>query len=191
MKLYHFARFLCRVYMKLFYRLEYIGMENVPAEGAVICCANHTSLLDPLMVGCIKRRQFAFMAKEELFHIPLIGRLFYKLNAFPVKRNSGDLGAIKKAMSILKDGQALVLFPEGTRSKDGKLQQGKDGVSLLAKKSGAVIVPCATTGKPRLFKKSKVIYGKPIDLTPYAETKDLKPLTDCVMTEIGKLMEVL
>ncbi len=191
MKLYHFARWFCRIYMKLFYGLEYVGIENVPQEGAIICCANHTSLLDPLMVGCIKKRQFAFMAKEELFHIPLLGKIFYKLNAFPVKRNSGDLGAIKKAMALLKEGHALVLFPEGTRSKDGKLQEAKDGVSLLAKKTGAAIVPCATTGKPRLFHKSKVIYGKPIDVTPYADTKDLKPLTDCVMSEIRKLMEAL
>ncbi len=191
MKLYHFARLICRIYMKLFYRLEYLNVENIPEEGAIICCSNHTSLLDPLMVGCIKKRNFAFMAKEELFHIPLLGNIFYKLNAFPVKRNSGDLGAIKRAMAILKEGQALVLFPEGTRSKDGKLQEAKDGVALLAKKTGATIVPCATTGKPRLFHKSKVIYGKPIDVTPYLEMKELKPLTDCVMTEIRKLMEVL
>ena len=188
MSFYHFARQVCRIYLKIFFRIEYLNEENVPAKGAVICCCNHNSNLDPVMVGCIKQRDFSFMAKEELFEVPLFGRLIRSLHAFPVKRNSGDLGAIKKAMTFLQEGHALVLFPEGRRSKDGKLQEGKDGVSLLAKKTGATVIPCATNGKPKLFRKTKIIYGKPIDMEKYADTKDLKPLTKCVMEEIGKLM---
>ena len=127
----------------------------------------------------------------ELFEVPLFGGLIRKLHAFPVKRNSGDLGAIKKAMAILGEGHALVLFPEGRRSKDGKLQEGKDGVSLLAKKTGATIIPCATNGKPKIFRKTKIIYGKPIDMSQFTDPKDLKTVTTCVMGEIQKLMEAL
>lgn len=191
MSFYRFARVVCQIYLKIFFRVTYLQSENVPSEGAVICCCNHTSDLDPVIVGCIKTREFSFMAKEELFHIPILGRIIRKLNAFPVKRNSGDIGAIKKAMEILKKGHALVLFPEGRRSKDGKLLEGKDGVSLLAKKTGAAVVPCATTGKPKLFRKTKIIYGKPIDMSQFAGLKDLKPITQLVMGEIGRLMEEL
>ncbi len=181
----------CRCIVKILFRAEFINEANVPESGPVICCSNHTTVLDPVFIACNKHREFAFMAKEELFHIPLLGSLIRKLNAFPVKRNIGDLGAIRHGIEVLKKGNALVVFPEGTRSKTGKLQDGKDGAALLAKKTGAVIVPCATNGKPKLFRKTKLIYGTPMDMTKYADSKDLKAITADLMHEIAKLMEEL
>ena len=102
MSLYVVGRNICKAAMKLFYRVEHINSENIPAEGGVLFCSNHTSNLDPVMLGITNRREFSFMAKESLVKIPLLGIIIKNLGVIPVKRNSNDIIAIKKAIKTYR-----------------------------------------------------------------------------------------
>ena len=191
MKFYVFCRGLCRFFLKLFYFTDYQDEENIPLKGSFIFCSNHVSNLDPVILGTTKKRIFYYLAKEELFHLPLLGWILKKLPLIPVKRGSGDLGAVKKAIEVLQQGKALVMFPEGTRSKDGTLKEGKNGVALIAKKADCHIVPCAVSRKHRLFRKSVVRYGMPFSPEEYLKQRDLTGLTKKIMQEIQNLLEEL
>ena len=177
------------MFLKVFCTVDRIGEENIPVEGSYIFCSNHVSNFDAIMIATTKKREFYFLAKEELVKIPVIGPIIKKLNIIPIKRGTGDIGALRKSIEALKNGKALVMFPEGTRSKDGQLKEAKDGVSLIARKSMCDIVPCAVIGRLKMFGKSKIVYGKPIDMTLYKDEKDNKVITSVIMSEIKKLME--
>lgn len=109
------------------------------------------------------------MAKEELFSVPVLGKIVPHLNAFPVKRGMSDREALRKGLGILKDGKVLGLFPEGTRSKTGEMGKGLAGAGFFALRSDAHVVPCAIIGPYKAFKKLKVVYGKPIDMESIKE----------------------
>ncbi|MGH7384622.1 MAG: lysophospholipid acyltransferase family protein [Candidatus Rokuibacteriota bacterium] len=133
--------------MRLLFRLEAEGRELVPATGPVLIVSNHVSVLDPPLVGSSTPRPVFFMAKEELFRIPLVGRLIRALNARPVRRDGSDMRALKAALALLRDGRAILVFPEGTRGVEGEpLRQGKPGVGMLAVLSGAPVVPVYVSG---------------------------------------------
>src|SRR5205823_6089098 len=148
---------------KIFWRLEIKGAENIPSEGAVLIASNHLSNADPPLIGSSIKRPIHYFAKEELFHIPILGWLIAQVNAFPVKRLEHDVRAFKKAYSLLKSGEALLLFPEGTRSKTGELGKAKPGVGMLACKTQAPVIPAAIANSNRLskLKPLKVHFGKP------------------------------
>ncbi len=163
---------LYRVFRKIF-RLQFrimrwkvYGLENFPREGAAIMVSNHVSIWDPVVAACSVPRDVSFMAKEELFSNPLLDKLFRKLGAFPVKRGQGDTSAIRNSLRVLKDGQILGLFPEGTRSKTGEMQKGLPGMILLMEKSKAPIVPVRVNGTKNFITKGwgniEVLIGKPI-----------------------------
>jgi 1-acyl-sn-glycerol-3-phosphate acyltransferase len=121
--------------MRLFFRLEVVSPGLVPATGPVLLVSNHVSVLDPPFVGGAAPRPLYFMAKEELFRIPLLGRLIRALNARPVRRDGSDTRALKAALAQLEEGHALLVFPEGTRGEEGRpLREGKAGVGMLAVK---------------------------------------------------------
>jgi len=165
MTLYDFAKVLFRFQFKLMgWHIQ--GAENMPAEGPVILAINHQSIWDPLVAASSLPRQVSFMAKEELFSIPVLGTIFLKLGAFPVKRGQGDMNAIRQSLAILKEGRVLGLFPEGTRSKTGKIQKGLPGMVLLMEKSKAAVVPIKVFGTRRLLTKGwgnlGVVIGKPM-----------------------------
>jgi len=121
------------VLMRLLFRLEVVSPGLVPATGPVLIVSNHVSLLDPPLVGGAAPRPLFFMAKEELFRIPLFGRLIRGLNARPVRRDGSDTRALKAALAQLQEGHALLVFPEGTRGEEGQpLREGKPGVGMLA-----------------------------------------------------------
>jgi 1-acyl-sn-glycerol-3-phosphate acyltransferase len=157
----------------------------------VILCANHISLWDPPLLGCGIERQVCFMAKEELFRIPVVSFLITKFGAFPVKRGSGDRAAIRSTLKLLEEGKIFGIFPEGTRSKTGEIGTGMTGVGMFALKSQAQVIPVAIIGPYRLFRPVKIVYGKPIDLTDMREAKSssdtIKGTTDLIMAEIKKL----
>jgi 1-acyl-sn-glycerol-3-phosphate acyltransferase len=133
--------------MRLLFRLEVVSPGLVPASGPVLIVSNHVSLLDPPLVGASARRPLHFMAKEELFRIPLLGRLIRALNARPVRRDGSDMRALKAALVLLQEGRALLVFPEGTRGVEGEpLRDGKAGVGMLAVLSGAPVVPVYVSG---------------------------------------------
>ena len=114
---------------------------------------NHLSMLDPILVGAVIPRPICFMAKEELFRYPVLGRILRWVHAFPVRRGEPDREAIQYALRRLREGQVVGIFPEGTRSPDGRLLELQGGTALLALKSGAPILPVAITGTQRAMPK--------------------------------------
>lgn len=147
--LYEILKPLAVLLMRLLFRLEGRGAEHVPPHGPVLLVANHSSVLDPPLVGGAAPRQISFMAKAELFGIPLLGRLIRALNARPVRREGGDPGALRMALRLLEEGRALLVFPEGTRGPEGVLRPPKAGAGMLAVLSGASVVPVYIRGSGR------------------------------------------
>lgn len=158
--LYSIARFLFRLMLRLFYRWRVTGADkNIPATGPVVLAFNHTGVIDPIVMGSAANRQVFFMAKEELFKIPILGPILPKVGAFPVRRGRSDREAITKAAQILREGKALGIFVEGTRSKTGEIQPLKPGAAMLAVNTHATIVPAVIVrNKGRL----EVRFGRPI-----------------------------
>jgi 1-acyl-sn-glycerol-3-phosphate acyltransferase len=185
--LYRLGRFLFRLYFYTLLRLRVVGKENVPAEGPVVLCGNHTSLLDPPLLGTPLERKVYFMAKAELFDIPIFGTLLSKLGAFPVKRGGVSKESIRLAISLLKGGSMMGIFPEGTRSNAGGM--GKKGAASLALKSHAAVVPVAIIGNYSLFHPMTIVYGKPVDLSEFAgsSSDDLEQATDKIMLVIRRM----
>ncbi|KML46201.1 MULTISPECIES: lysophospholipid acyltransferase family protein [Cytobacillus] len=190
MNLYSFAKAAVYGVLKPIYRFEVFGKENFPKEGGVLLCSNHIDNLDPPVVGINAPRPVYFMAKEELFNVPVLGKILPDLNAFPVKRGMSDREALRKGLGILKEGNVLGLFPEGTRSKTGQLGKGLAGAGFFALRSEAHVVPCAIIGPYKAFSKLKVVYGKPIDMKELRERKaSAEETTELIMSEIRKLIE--
>ena len=185
-------RSMFRSFFAFYYRWRVIGAHNVPADGPVILCANHINNFDPPLLGCGIERQVHFMAKEELFRIPVLSFLITQFGAFPVKRGAGDRAAIRATLKILEEGKVLGIFPEGTRSKTGEVGQGMSGTAMFALKSDAQVIPVAIVGPYRLFRPVTIIYGKPIDLSHYKEGKatgeTMKEVTELIMQSIRDLI---
>ncbi|WP_409270488.1 lysophospholipid acyltransferase family protein [Neobacillus sp. SCS-31] len=190
MTFYSFARFVANTALKPIYRYEVEGLEHFPKEGGVLLCSNHINNLDPPVVGITAPRPVHFMAKEELFSVPVLKDIIKACNAFPVKRGMSDREALRKGLGVLKAGEVLGLFPEGTRSKTGELGEGLAGAGFFALRSNAHVVPCAIIGPYKAFKRLKVIYGKPIDMERLrGEKASPEAATELIMAEIRKLIE--
>jgi len=144
--LYQILKPLAVTLMRLGFRLETCGREHVPGTGPVLVVSNHVSVLDPPFIGGASPRELYFLAKEELFAVPLFGRFISALNARPVKRDGSDTRALKTALRLLAEGRALLMFPEGTRGVEGSLGEGKPGVGMLAVMSGAPVIPAYISG---------------------------------------------
>ncbi|WP_010284260.1 lysophospholipid acyltransferase family protein [Bacillus timonensis] len=190
MNLYPFARGLVGAIIKPLYRIEVIGRENIPKEGGVLICSNHIDNLDPPVVGVTSPRPIHFMAKEELFKVPGLGAILPKINAFPVKRGVSDREALRTALKVLKEGKVLGIFPEGTRSKDGKLGKGLSGIGFFALRTDCVVVPCAIIGPYKKFRKLRVVYGKPVRMDEFrTEKTSAEVVTDKIMDSIREILE--
>jgi 1-acyl-sn-glycerol-3-phosphate acyltransferase len=135
-----------RLLERLLFGFRVYGDERVPGTGGVIIASNHISYNDPPVVGSAVPRELHFLAKEELFRNPVFGALIRSYNAMPVKRASGDLGAMRKAMGLLKAGGAMIMFPEGTRSLSGRFLKPKPGMGMIAVMAGARVVPAYVAG---------------------------------------------
>jgi 1-acyl-sn-glycerol-3-phosphate acyltransferase len=164
MILYKIARGAIRVCFRTVFRWDIRGRENVPSEGAVILCCNHISNWDPLFLGSPIERQVHYMAKEELFRVPGLGWLIRQFGAFPVKRGGVSKDSIKQTLAILREGRVLGIFPEGTRNADLN-NAAKRGAATFALKTGATVIPVAIIGDYRLFRRMKIVYGSPVDLS--------------------------
>ena len=141
--------------MRLLFRVEGYGQEHVPAEGPVLIVANHSSILDPPLVGGMCPRQLTFLAKAELFRIPGFGGLIRRLGAQPLRREGADPSALRTAQRVLAEGKALLVFPEGTRGDEGDLREPKAGAALLAVQSGATVVPAYVRGSGRAWPRGR------------------------------------
>jgi 1-acyl-sn-glycerol-3-phosphate acyltransferase len=186
---YTFARSIAAGFLQSIYRFEMVGLENIPNDGGVLICSNHINNFDPPVVGIKIPRPVYYMAKEELFSIPIFGKIVRMCNAFPVKRGMSDREALRKGLNILKDGHILGLFPEGTRSKTGELGKGLAGAGFFASRSNAAVVPCAIIGPYKILHKIKVVYGKPIKMDELRKNKvSAEQVTELIMSEIQKLI---
>jgi 1-acyl-sn-glycerol-3-phosphate acyltransferase len=147
---YTLATALTRAVVFTFARWEVIGAEHVPATGAVVLAANHLHLLDPPLVAASCRRRLHPMAKRELFETPLVGWFLWAYGAFPVRRFSADAGALRAARSLLRGESAVLMFPEGTRAKDARLQAALPGAAVAALLADAPVLPVAITGTDQI-----------------------------------------
>ncbi|HWI09615.1 MAG TPA: 1-acyl-sn-glycerol-3-phosphate acyltransferase [Solirubrobacteraceae bacterium] len=144
--LYWLARAVLQPFFLVYFRMKRIGMEHIPKEGPLIIASNHRSFMDPWVIGMMLRRPVYYVAKTELFHSRLVAWLLSSLGAFPVDRGHGDRDAMDAARKILERGDAVVIFPEGTRTRPGPLGPPKRGVGRLALETGAPVVPVALIG---------------------------------------------
>jgi 1-acyl-sn-glycerol-3-phosphate acyltransferase len=170
---YQLIRALLYIFFKVFNRLEVVGSENIPLNGGAIVAANHVSYLDPPVLGVALKRRPTYIAKEGLFRIPFIGTVIVRGCCFPVKRDKPQPSVIKEAVSRLKKGGVLVLFPEGSRSTGGSFLDAKRGVALIAAMSVVPVVPTLIEGTDRALPartkllrpaKIKVVFGSPLTI---------------------------
>lgn len=186
------VKFMLRIFFGIFFRFEIVGRENIPEKGAALLCANHNGELDMFFIGCKIRRLIHWMAKAELFKNPAMSYFLNEAGAFPVKRGSGDVGAIKTAMKLLKEGHIVGMFLQGTRTR-GKAVDAKPGGALVAIKTNVPILPVAIEGKYKLFGRVRVVFGKPYMLKAEEGKKysneELTEISENIMSKIYSLVE--
>ena len=190
------VKFSARVFFKTFYNFKAEGLENIPKTGALIIAGNHLSNADPPAIGAFAGlvRDSRFMAKKELFAVPVLGWFFRRCGYISVdrKRTIGDFGALEGAIAALNQGESVVMFPEGTRSKTGKPQKPKSGIGFLVYKTGAQVLPVkvqGTFGWPWV-RKIRVKFGHPITLQqdPALEPKaQYKQFANTIMESINSI----
>ena len=183
---------------RLLFRGRTLGNERVPMQGPVVVVANHGSHLDPPLLGHALGRPVAFMAKAELFGIPLLGPLIRACGAYPVKRGASDREAIRTATARLEDGWAIGVFLDGTRQKDGRVNHPMPGAALLSARSGAPLLPVAIinshralgTGKswPRLVP-IQLRIGEPIPAPASRRKPDLESTSIELQRRINALLD--
>ena len=196
--LYRFLQIVFRLLFYTVFRTRVYGRENIPKEGAVILAANHASNIDPPLMASLIERPVSYMAKIELFENPIFGAAIRRCHAFPVKRGASDRGAIKAAVTVLKEGHMLGLFPEGTRSKTGELQKAEAGIALIASMTGAPIVPVAILNSHRIFANGgllpqlRIMYGAPISFQGDRKSKEaLDAFSAEIMAHIAQMRDAL
>ncbi len=143
--------------LKVLFSMEVQGRFNIPKEGGLLVISNHCSQMDPVIIGSMFPRRLYYMAKEELFKIPFLRSLIISLGAFPVKRETGDLRALSKIMELVSRGEAVLLFPEGSRSEDGEVKEFMHGASYVAVKTGVPVLPVAVRGSFEAMPKGQAI----------------------------------
>jgi 1-acyl-sn-glycerol-3-phosphate acyltransferase len=159
---------------KVYFRLTSDGREHIPKTGAVLLVANHCSFIDPPLIGCQVPRAVHYMTKEQLLRIPVLSWMLRHLNTIPIRREGIDRKALERAVEVLKRGQMLLIFPEGTRSQDGKIQSPRRGAGMIvAACENVAIVPVYIHGSfeamPRVARfprphKVNVSFGEPFQI---------------------------
>jgi 1-acyl-sn-glycerol-3-phosphate acyltransferase len=191
--LYWAGHTLCKLVGKLAFDFKVYGRENLIEEGAAILASNHQSYLDPPCIGMACRNDIYYLARNTLYQRPLIGPLLKRLNTVPVDRDRGDVSSIKTIIRLLRNGHRVIIFPEGTRSSDGKLQPARAGLGMIIAKTLAPVVPVRVFGSfealPRAgglkFRPVSVVVGKPMRFTE----DDLKGDRDAYQTLSNRVME--
>ncbi len=193
-KMYAFIYPLIWLFMRIFHPWRVIGAENLP-EGAAVLCGNHTTAGDPLYVVCAlgRKRQVHVMAKEEIMRWPVVGWILKKAGIFGVKRGTADVAAVKEALRVLKSDERLLIFPEGTRVREGQTSEAHTGAAMFATRTGAPLVPVYIAPKKRLFRRTTVIFGQPYH--PEFEgrkpsSNELQAIADDLMARIRALGEL-
>ena len=148
---YYVVRAICWLILKIFWRMKIIGIENLPQSGGLIIASNHVSYLDPAVLAASLNRKIYFIAKKEVFKNTFVSFIFKNLNAISVDRGNADILAFKKAINILREEKVLGIFPEGTRSSNGELQELKLGAIKIAMKTGVPILPVGIIGTHEIY----------------------------------------
>jgi 1-acyl-sn-glycerol-3-phosphate acyltransferase len=167
-----FARWWCWLFCVTFFRIRFHGLENIPSTGPFVLAVNHQSFLDPLFAGVALKRVLCFMARDTLFKNWFFGPLLLSVNAIPVRRGQADIASIRTIIARLKEGRGVCLFPEATRTSDGKIAPFKGGFTLLCRRGNAPVVPVLIDGAfecwprhkklPKPGSKITVSFGPPI-----------------------------
>ncbi len=193
MWLYGFARALVSMIYRPLFRIRVDGLEHVPREGGVILCGNHFNGNDPVIIGIVAPRRVSFMAKEEIFKIPVVGFLARSVGAFPVKRGTPDRSSLKRSLDILANGGCFGIFPEGTRNRTGRLMKAEPGTAYIALKSGVPVIPFGISGSYRFFQPVTIHFGEPVPLERFRGAKltgeALEAAGEEIMGAIGRLLE--
>jgi 1-acyl-sn-glycerol-3-phosphate acyltransferase len=175
---YAFCRFFTFWGSVLWFRVRAYDQHNVPEEGGALLVSNHQSFMDPPLVASLLRRECHFMARDTLFKNRAFSRLIRAVNAFPVKRGEADIGAIKQTLRLLKQGQIVVMFPEGTRTTDGRIGEVRPGLDAIARKARVPIVPALIDGVFQAWPRTQMLpgigdvviqYGRPITPADYSD----------------------
>jgi 1-acyl-sn-glycerol-3-phosphate acyltransferase len=178
---YGFCRTLCMCVARVFFRVRVQGAEAISMASGVLVCSNHQSFLDPVIVGMTCRRQMNFLGRETLFRNRMFSAFIRFLNAIPIQREGTGIGGLKETLKRLKRSEAVLMFPEGTRTNDGSIRDLKPGFCALVRRGKVPILPVALDGAydawprhrklPR-FSKLAVCFGEPIDLETIARLDD-------------------
>jgi len=191
---YFISRILFAAILKIFFGLEVKGKENLPGGGPFILACNHVSHIDPVVVGvACNRLRVSFVAKKELFEIPIYRHWFRSMGCIKINRETGGSGALKEALFRLKKGGVVCIFPEGTRSKDGKLQEARPGVGLLVSRAGVPVIPVYVKGTGKVLPRGatrlkragvKIDIGRVIDISAGIRMSDKRKKYASIGAEI-------
>ena len=192
MTFYDFGRFMCWTVLRGVWRLQAYGTEHVPLDGPLIVAANHVSYLDPPALGVALPRPISYMAKSELFRIPILGPILPLVNAYPVDRGKGDIAAIRRSLEVLEKAGAIGIFPEGGRVREGQ-GVAHAGVAMLAAWSGAPVLPAYIGGsaQAKRLHKIEVTFGPVLRFPKMRKTnrEELAEWRDQIMVGIRALGE--
>ncbi|RLT27167.1 MAG: 1-acyl-sn-glycerol-3-phosphate acyltransferase [Chloroflexi bacterium] len=182
-------------------RWEIVGAERVPASGPIVLIANHLNLLDPPLVAASTPRRVHPMAKRELFETPLVGWWLWPYGAFPVRRFSADMGALRAARNLLRHDAVVLMFPEGTRSKDARMHPALPGAAMVALLANSPVVPVAITGTENIHLPGSLFawmsgkrphlrleFGEPIRLDGTSDSSGAEAATDAMMRRIASML---
>ncbi len=199
--IYRVSQFIGRLILKFYFRRRVEGMENIPKEGACIVVANHTSFLDPFLICTIAPRIIHYITYAYFYYFWLFHWYCRRVHCIPIKKDGKDISALKRALRLLKNGELVGIFPEGVRSKTGKLGKGEPGVALIALKANVPIIPVGIQGAYESFPKGSkfpkprpitIIFGKPFMIGDYVDVNAQKnselqqKVTDLIMSKIGE-----
>lgn len=183
---YKICRAIALFLARLIYKIEITGQENLPSEGGYIAYSNHLFFADPVFLTKAIGKKLTFMAKGELFKRKLLSKIFLSLGSFPVERGKGDTGAIEKAIASIKNGEIFAIYPEGTRSKTGELGKFKAGLSMVAAKTGANLLPVVMSYSKGMKPGSRVT----VKILPIVKNEEL-PLSEANKTSIKAATGIL
>lgn len=194
---YNFACLAVRLLLRVFTRCRVEGLDNVPTKGPFILVSNHLNLVDPPVLGALLPRRITFMAKDELFRTPIVGWAVARYGAFPVRRGQADRQALRTAVAVLERGGVVGMFPEGTRSKTGKMKEAHPGAAMLAALASVPVLPVALTGTESfrsvfsILARSEVTVriGKPFTIDRNRSRKEsLEGATRAMMARVAALL---
>ena len=191
-KLYKFLYPIANRVMRIAYRPQILGLENIPADGSFIVCANHSSNIDAFLMMCFvgRQHQLHVMAKKELFDAPVLGGIMRAAEMISVDRSKMDINSVRLALNYLKSGEKVGIFPEGTRVSEGESADAKSGIVRLADKVGVPVVPMYIPSHKPLFRKTPIVFGEAFYINPERArlaAEDVPPLAEGVMQRIKML----